>query len=221
MIFMSQECNTPSYARQWNLGLQTSTTGDTSQQSDAQDATTTSIVLQNYNFYPVGSGARIVGVTMADRIILRRISQRMARDDLVGTLETSHRNRGTNAINFVPRIISFSQAHQRMDRLGVRRLEFRETLKTMNCYPPYQSIKNNWDSLRESNGADDKFSMNSDDCSLHCSWVVEEDFAAAREIIQPQEEQALLRNFRRYRQLFSPSSSPPSGNGGHASCSSW
>ncbi|KAG7349097.1 hypothetical protein IV203_011694 [Nitzschia inconspicua] len=136
------------------------------------------LVLQKYNFLTVAPHGRIIGVTKEDKQALERMSRRMQQNDLVGTLPTSYRNRGSNTGNpdyFVCRVVSFAQAKEKVEQvLGSAHGKFNEETKKMEPTSPitlndaedlackiYNDVLEN-----------QKFSFNDDD-SLYCSWECE------------------------------------------------
>jgi hypothetical protein len=144
------------------------------------------ITLQNYNFVPIHPRARIVGFTSADRQTLRRISLRMERDNLVGTLAARSR-RHHDGGDFILRIVSFSQAEERLERLfnGSSRVK---TLKheKMRMVPM---------TSRTTDGS----MMDVDDRnSLLCCWEHESSWDNNQ--TRTRADIALQRNYRRYKE---------------------
>jgi hypothetical protein len=215
MLFSRAGVDVRPYARDWELGLRRdgrnrrSHDGAETTSANPMDGAVTGIVLQTYNFVPIGGG-RLVGVTANDRIALMRISQRMARYNLVGTLETSYRTHAStegnrNNFDFVPRIISFSQAHQRVEGFTRMLHALEERKQHWKAYPPFED----WDKHNhKENAFSEDLDINSDQCSLYCSWTVDENYTdSTGEYKARQEHSALLENYRRYRKLFRSSSS--------------
>jgi hypothetical protein len=158
------------------------------------------IILQNYNFAPIDPRGRIVGVTSADRQILKRIAQRMERDNLVGTLSTSQRRRNSTSPGeggeFILRIISFSQAEQRLERSFGNGSRYVQSLKEeRDVMVPMKSTT--------AMPILDVSTMNDDECSLLCCWEYETSWNVHRDRYI---KNALLNNYRRYKELTDSSS---------------
>jgi hypothetical protein len=159
------------------------------------------IVMQHLNFVPCGLLGRVVGVTDCDRLALRRISQRMDRDDLVGTLGGIIRNhcRDNNSSSspFILRVIGFTQAQRRVAISPFLAERFEVEAKASVDLPPLNSLKK--EKMKD-------LPQYSDEDSLFCSW--EYDVSVEQETHQRDQDRrdlnALKKCFRQYKRMQNP-----------------
>jgi hypothetical protein len=159
------------HVRAWNPSFKSDVTASSSTSDEP-----TEIILQHYNFLPMSPQGRVIGVTKADRLALRRISERMKRDNLVGTLPASYHRGGSNGdgfSTFICRMISFAQAKERAG-IGPRQAaeQFGDQMARALTRIPLKVIN-------EENGSSIQLPFSSEDLelcgnaeyeSLYCNW---------------------------------------------------